>query len=129
MLLKDSMVMYCIYNAETLEKLIDMVHHMYNITSPNEKLFTGQLNTAYMWYINTHGTQGIQHYAINSLLYLRTIREKYIQMYKEYIMQLHMYAKVIRRKMLPAYFACNSSEIKRDSKCSKNNDEKNKSRL
>ena len=73
--LEDSMVMYDIYNAEPLEKLIDMVHHRHNITTPNEKIFTGQLNTAYMWYINTHGTQGIQYYSINSLLYLRTIRE------------------------------------------------------
>ena len=39
--LEDSMVMYDIYNAETLEKLIDMVQHMHNIASPNEKLLTG----------------------------------------------------------------------------------------
>ena len=35
--LEDSMVIYGIYNAETLEKLIDMVHHIPNITTPNEK--------------------------------------------------------------------------------------------
>ena len=85
----------CIYNAETLEKLIDTIHHMHNITTPNEKLFTGQLNTAYMLYINTHGTQGKQHYAIHSLLYLGTIKEKYFQMYNQFIMQLCMYAKAI----------------------------------
>ena len=94
--LKDSMVMYGIYNAETLEKLIDMVCCIHNIKTPNEKLFSGQHNAAYMWYTNTHGTQGIQHYTINSLLYLRTIRAKYIQTYKEFIMQLHMYAKARR---------------------------------
>ena len=38
-----------------------------------EKLFAGQLNAAYMWYINTHSTQGIQNYGIKLLLYLRTI--------------------------------------------------------
>ena len=76
--LEDSMVMYGIYSAETLENLIDIVHHIHNITTPNEKIFAGQLKTAYMWYINTHGTQGIQHYSINLLLYVRTIREKYI---------------------------------------------------
>ena len=57
-----------------------------------------------MWYINTHGTPGIQHYAIHSLLYLRTIREKYIKMYTEFMMQLCMYAKAIRilaRRYLP----------------------------
>ena len=55
--LEDSIVMYGIYNAETLEKLIDTV----------QMLFTWELNTAYIWYVNK---QGIQHYAINSLLYL-----------------------------------------------------------
>ena len=39
--LEDSMVMYGIYNAETLEKLTDTVHCMNNFTSPNEKLFWG----------------------------------------------------------------------------------------
>ena len=36
--LEDSMVIYGVYNAETLEKLIDTVHHMHNITTANEKL-------------------------------------------------------------------------------------------
>ena len=84
--LEESMVMGGIYNSKTLDKLIDMGQHMHNITTPNEKLFAGQCNTAYMWYINTHGTQSIHYNAINSLIYLRTIKEKYIQMYNEPIM-------------------------------------------
>ena len=40
--LEDSMVMYRIYNAETLEQLINTVHHIHNTTSSNEKLFAGQ---------------------------------------------------------------------------------------
>ena len=43
-----------------------------------------------------HGEHGIQHYAINLMLYLRTIKEKYIEMYNEFISQLHKYAKAIR---------------------------------
>ena len=39
---------------------------------------------------------GVHHNAINLLLYLRTLREKYIKMYEEVIMQLCMYAKAIR---------------------------------
>ena len=35
----------------------------------------------------------MQHYA---LLYLRTIRDKYIQLYKEFITQLNIHAKAIR---------------------------------
>ena len=73
--LEDSMVMYGIYNAETLEKLINTVHHIHNYTSPHEELFTGQQGTALhlpMYAI----AQGIQHYSINSLLDLRTVKEK-----------------------------------------------------
>ena len=85
--LEDSMVMYGIYNTEMLEKLLDTVHYIHNKTTTNEKLFTGDLSTAHMWYVNK---QGIKHYAINSLLYLRTIIDKYIKMYKEFITQLCM---------------------------------------
>ena len=40
--------------------------------------------------------QGIQHYSINPLLYLRIVKEKYVLMYKEIITQLHIYANAIR---------------------------------
>ena len=43
-----------------------------------------------------HGDCGIQHYAINSMLYLRIIKDKYIEMYNEFISQIHKYAKAIR---------------------------------
>ena len=98
-------------------KLIDTAHHIHNITTPNEKLFMGELNTAYAWYVNK---QGIQCYAINSLLYLRMVREKYIKMYDEFIMQLHMYAKAIRilaKGYLP-FSIINSIKTMRNSKCS-----------
>ena len=91
--LENSMLMYGIYNAETLENFIHTVHCMHNSTMEIKTVFAGQLNTAYTWYINTPGTQ---HYAIDSLLYLITIRDKYIQMYKEFITQLHIHAKAIR---------------------------------
>ena len=32
-----------------------------------------------------HGDHSIQHYAINSMLYLRTIKDKYIESYNEFI--------------------------------------------
>ena len=54
------MVMYGIYNAETLEKLINTVHHIHNVTTPYEKLFVGKQETGLLHpvYINM---QGIQH--------------------------------------------------------------------
>ena len=39
---------------------------------------------------------GLHHYSINSLLYLRTIQNKYITLYRELIAQLHIYASAIR---------------------------------
>ena len=84
--------MYGIYNSEALEKLIDTVHKMQNTITPNEKLFTGTLSYWYTWYLTKDGTN---HYVMNFILYLRMLREKYVQMYKEFNSQLHMYAKVI----------------------------------
>ena len=64
-----SMVMYSIYNLDTLETLIDTVHKMHNSTTPNKKLFASKLSSWYTWYLTK---DWVNHYAINSLLYLRT---------------------------------------------------------
>ena len=40
--LENYMIMYGIYNAETLEQLISTIHCIHNTTSSNEKLFAGQ---------------------------------------------------------------------------------------
>ena len=40
--LENSIVMYGIYNAETLEKLINTVHNIYNMISSHERLFARQ---------------------------------------------------------------------------------------
>ena len=39
MQLENSMLMYGVYNAETLEKLITTLHNIYNTTSSHERLF------------------------------------------------------------------------------------------
>ena len=87
--LENSMLMYGIYNAETLEHLINMVHCIHNTTSLHEKLFTGQQNSIILrsQYANA---QDIQHYSINSLLYLRTVQDKYVSLYKEFITPTHL---------------------------------------
>ena len=41
--LEDSMVMYGIYNSDTLEALIDTVHRLCNQSTWNERLFAGQI--------------------------------------------------------------------------------------
>ena len=125
---EDSMVMYGVYNAETLENLIHTVHHMHNSTMEIEKLFAGQLNSAYMWYSNAPGTQ---HYAIDSILYLRTIRDKYIQMYKKFITQPCIQHKGNHNfgKWLSTYLAYHANKIKRNFRHSENYYTQNKSRL
>ena len=50
-LIGNSVVLYGIFNAETLEKLITIVHRMHNITTPNERLFAGKLSSSFTWYI------------------------------------------------------------------------------
>ena len=42
MQLENSMLMYGIYNVETLEKLITTAHNIHNTTSSHEILFAGQ---------------------------------------------------------------------------------------
>ena len=70
--------MYSIYNSDTLEKFINAVHKMHNKTTWNKKLFAGTLNYWYQWYLSK---DGVQHYAINSLLYITIMKEKYVRMY------------------------------------------------
>ena len=41
--LEDSMVMYGIYNSDTLEALIDTVHGLHNQSTWNERLFADQI--------------------------------------------------------------------------------------
>ena len=91
--LEDSMIMYGVYNVGTLEKLIQMVHKMNNRSLWYEKLYAGQVND---WYDKYAVSQGVNNYAIHSLLYLRTIQEKYIKMYERFVNQLKEYSSTIR---------------------------------
>ena len=80
--------MYSIYNPETLEKLVKMVQVIHGGQSLIEALFSGQSVAAYEMYSQMHGACSIQHYMINSMLYLHTIKNKYIKIYNEFISQL-----------------------------------------
>ena len=95
MKLDNTMLMYGIYNAETLEKLVNTVHEIDNMTSSHEKLFAGEQNPSLfrMLYMDA---LGIQQHAINSLLFLRIFQDKYISLYRELITQLHIYVSAIR---------------------------------
>ena len=87
------MIMYGVYNVDTLEKLIQMVHKMNNRSVWYEKLYAGHVNK---WFEMYSASQGANYYAIHSLLCLRTIQEKYIKMYERFVNQLKEYSHAIR---------------------------------
>ena len=50
MKLANTMLMYGIYNAKMIEKLINTVHEIHNVTSSHEILFVGEHATCHIWY-------------------------------------------------------------------------------
>ena len=106
MQLENSMLMWSVYNAETFETVITTVRNIHNTTSSHERLFAGQHNPSIFRTLYVHFL-GLHNYSINSLLYLRTIQDKYIALYGELITQLHIYASAIRilaKRYLPNTF-------------------------
>ena len=85
--------MYGVYNVDTLDKLIQMVHKMNTRLVWFEELYAGHVNK---WFEMYSSSQGTNYYAIHSLLYLRTIQEKYIKMYERFVNQLKEYSQAIR---------------------------------
>ena len=74
------MIMYGKYNSDTLMDLIETVHKMHNVTTWKEKTFVG---TMHKWLkdqlINSNNEFS---YSIDSMLFLTTIKGKYVRMYK-----------------------------------------------
>ena len=94
--LGNLLIMYGVYNVETLSKLVKTMQVLHSRQSLVEQLFAGQQVMAYQIYSNMQDACGIQHYITNLLLYLCTIKEKYIAVYNEFITQLWIYAAVVR---------------------------------
>ena len=91
--LEDSMIMYGAYNSDTLKDLIDTVHKMQNFTTWKEKTFAGKLHD---WMEIYSQDEGMHNYAINSVLFLTTVQEKYVKMYERFIEELKLYSRAIR---------------------------------
>ena len=87
------MIMYGVYNSDTLKDLIETVHRMQNFTTWNEKTFGGKLHD---WMELYSQDEGVRNYAINSILFLTTVREKYVRMYERFIEELKLYSRAIR---------------------------------
>ena len=69
------------------------MHRMHNTTLWRERTFAGRLNQWLELYLHQ---EGLSHYTINSILFLTSIREKYVKMYERFLEELKMYSKVIR---------------------------------
>ena len=69
------------------------MHILHNQSTWNEKLYAGEIEKWYPYYLSA---RGVNHYAINSLLFLTTTREKYVKMCERFINQLKMYSQAIR---------------------------------
>ena len=66
---------------------------MHNLTSLKEKLFVGKMNE---WLKQELTCFNNEHsYSINTLLFLRTIKEKYVRMYERFIAELKSYSKAV----------------------------------
>ena len=91
--LEDTMIMYSVYNSDTLKDLIDTLHRMQNFTTWNEKTFAGKLHD---WMELYSHDKGVHHYAINSVLFLTMVREIYVKMYERFIEELKLYTKAMR---------------------------------
>ena len=74
------MIMYGVYNVDTLEKLIQMVHKMNTKSVWFERLYAGHVNKCFEMYSSS---QGANYYAIHSLLYLKTIQENILKCMKD----------------------------------------------
>ena len=68
--LENLLIMYGVYNAETLSKLVKTVHVLHSWQMLVEQLFAGQQVAVYQIYSKMQDTRGVQHYVTNSLLYL-----------------------------------------------------------
>ena len=91
--LEDTMIMYGKYNSNTIMELVNMVHQMQNVTMWKEKIFVSEMNN---WL--KHKLEDIHSefdYSMDAVLFLTTVKEKYIRMYEKFLNELGSYSKAI----------------------------------
>ena len=92
--LEDTVTMYGKHYSDTLMDLIETVHKMHSITTWKDKIFIGTIHKSLKdQLINSKNEFS---YAIDSMLFLTTNKEKYVRMYKRFTVELKSYSKVIR---------------------------------
>ena len=84
------MIMYDKCNSDNL---INMVHRMHNLTSLKEKLIVGKMNEWLKQELTHFNNEHL--YSISTLLFLTTIKEKYVRMYERFIDELKLHSKAM----------------------------------
>ena len=78
--LEDTMIMYSKYNSDMLMDLINTVHHMQNLPSWKEEMFVGTMTE---WVKKELAKSKNEYsYSIDTILFLTTVREKYVKCMK-----------------------------------------------
>ena len=92
--LEDTMIMYGKFNSDTVMELVKTVHQMQNVTIWKEKNFVSEMNK---WLKHKLADMHNEfNYSIDSVLFLTTVKEKYVRMYEKFIAELKSYLKTIR---------------------------------
>ena len=77
-----------------LMDLINTVHHMQNLTTWKEKMFVGKMTE---WVKKELAKSKKEYsYSVDTILFLTTVREKYVKMYERFIAELKSYLKAIK---------------------------------
>ena len=86
--------MYGRYNSDTLMELVNTVHQMQNVTTWKEQIFVSKMNNWLKQKLeNIHNEFD---YSIDAVLFLTTIKEKYVRMYEKFINELRSYLKAVQ---------------------------------
>ena len=86
--------MYGKYSSDTLMELVNMVHQMQNVTTWKEQIFVSKMNN---WL--KHKLENIHSefdYSMDAVLFLKTIKEKYVRMYEKFINELRSFSKAVQ---------------------------------
>ena len=110
--LEDTMIMYGKYNSDTLMNLIETVHKMHNTITWKEKIFMGTVDKWLKDQLTNSNNEF--SYSIDSVLFLTTIKEKYVRMYERFIVELKILLQSDKNpfKRVFAYFFNTTIQIK-----------------
>ena len=92
--LEDTMIMYGKYSSDTLMELVNMVYQKQNVTTWKEKIFVSEMNNWLKRKLEDICSEF--DYSMHAVLFLTTVKEKYVKMYEKFINELKSYLKAIR---------------------------------